>query len=171
MPLTVKGDEIAKFYFLSISRNGFKLGLLVALRAISAIMIIFPMVGTAKFAVTMKSLQDLKIPEKLIQMVVFAYRYIFIFIEEIERMFTASRIRAFQEKTNLHTLRTVGFILGMLFVRSYERSNRVYDAMLARGYNGELKILHEFNLCSKDFVKAFVIITMAILLQIAEYLL
>ena len=171
MPLTVEGDEIAKFYFLSISRNGIELGFLIALRALSAVLLIFPMVGTSKFIVTMKALQDLKIPDKLIQMVVFAYRYIFIFTEEIERMFTAAKTRAFQEKTNLHTLRTAGFILGMLFVRSYERARRVYDAMLARGYTGELKILHEFNLCSKDFVKAGIIIIAAILLQVAGYLL
>ena len=170
MPLTVEGDEI-KFYFLSISRDGIELGFLIALRAISAVMIIFPMVGTSKFVVTMKALQNLKIPDKLIQMVVFAYRYIFIFIEEVERMFTAAKTRAFQEKTNLHTLRTVGFILGMLFVRSYERAMRVHDAMLARGYTGNLKILHEFNLCSKDFVKGFIIIVVAILLQVAGYIL
>jgi len=71
MPLTVEGDEIAKFYFLSISRDGIELGLLIALRAISAVMIIFPMVGSSKFVVTMKALQDLKIPDKLIQMVCF----------------------------------------------------------------------------------------------------
>ena len=171
MPLTVEGDEIAKFYFLSISRDGIELGFLIALRAISAVLLVFPMVGTAKFVVTMKALQNLKIPDKLIQMVVFAYRYIFIFIEEVERMFTAAKARAFQEKTDMHTLRTVGFILGMLFVRSYERARRVYDAMLARGYTGNLKILHEFNLCSKDFIKGFVIIVMAILLQVAGYIL
>ncbi|MBC8233550.1 cobalt ECF transporter T component CbiQ [bacterium] len=171
MPLTVEGDEIAKFYFLSISRNGIELGFLIALRALSAVLLIFPMVGTSKFIVTMKALQDLKIPDKLIQMVMFSYRYIFIFIEEVERMFTAAKARAFHEKTNLHTLRTVGFILGMLFVRSYERAKRVYDAMLARGYTGELKIIHEFDLGSIDFVKGFIIIVVAILLQVTGYLL
>ena len=171
MPLTVEGNEIAKFYFLSISRDGIELGILIALRAISAVILIFPMVATSKFAVTMKALQSLKIPDKLIQMVMFSYRYIFIFTEEIERMFTAAKARAFQEKTNLHTLRTVGFILGMLFVRSYERARRVYDAMLARGYTGNLKILHEFNLCRKDLVKGFIIIVVAVLLQVISYLL
>ena len=171
MPLTVAGDEIARFYFLSISKDGIELGFLIALRAISVAMIIFPMVGTSRFAVTMKALQNLKIPDKLIQMVVFAYRYIFIFIEEIERMFTAARVRAFREKTDLNTLRTVGFILGMLFVLSYERAKRVYDAMLARGYTGNLKILHEFNLCFRDFVKGFIIVALAILLQVVAYLL
>lgn len=169
MPLTVPGEEIASFYFLSISKQGVKLAILIALRAISAVLLVFPMMGTAKLSVTMKALCELKVPNKLIQMFTFAYRYIFIFIGELERMLKAAKARAFKEKTNLQTLKTVGNIIGMLFVRSYERSRRVYNAMLARGYTGELKIIHEFNLCSKDLVKGFIVIGFAILLQVLAY--
>jgi len=170
MPLTVPGDEIATFHFFRASKEGVKLALMIALRAISAVLIILPMAGTSRFTITMKALQTLKVPDKLVQMLMFAYRYIFIFIEELERMLIAARARAFKEKTNLHTLRTTGFILGMLFVRSYERSKRVYEAMLARGYTGNLKILHEFNLCGKDFIKGFIVVAAAILLQFVGYL-
>ena len=166
MPLTVPGDEIASFYFLSVSKKGIELALLIALRATSAVLLVFPMIGTAKLSVTMKALGELKVPNKLIQMLMFTYRYIFIFIEELERMFTAAKARAFKEKTNLQTLKTVGFVLGMLFVKSYERSRRVYNAMLARGYTGRLKILYEFNLGRKDFIKGFIIIGFAIFLQV-----
>jgi len=169
MPLTVSGDEIASFYFLSVSKEGIELAFLIALRATSAVLLIFPMIGTAKLSVTMKALGELKVPNKLIQMFIFAYRYIFIFIDELERMFTAAKARAFKEKTNLQTLKTVGNIVGMLFVRSYDRSRRVYNAMLARGYTGRLKIFHEFDLCGTDLLKGFIIIGLAILLQVLAY--
>ena len=166
MPLTVSGDEIASFYFLSVSKEGVLLALLIVLRATSAALLVFLMIGTAKLSVTMKALGELKVPNKLIQMFMFAYRYIFIFIEELEKMFTAAKVRAFKEKTNLQTLKTVGNIVGMLFVKSCERARRVYNAMLARGYTGRLKMLHEFDLCRKDFFKGFIIIAFAILLQV-----
>jgi cobalt/nickel transport system permease protein len=169
MPLTVSGDEIARFYFLSVSKQGSLLALLIVLRATSAALLVFLMIGTAKLPVTMKALDELKVPNKLIQIFMFAYRYIFIFIEELEKMFTAAKARAFKEKTNLQTLRIVGFILGMLFVRSYERSRRVYNAMLARGYTGRLKILHEFHLGRWDCIKGVIILGAAILLQLLAY--
>jgi len=169
MPLTVSGNDIASFYFLSVSKEGILLALLIVLRATSAALLVFLMIGTAKLSVTMKALDELKVPNKLISIFMFAYRYIFIFIEELEKMFTAAKARAFKEKTNIQTLKIVGFILGMLFVKSYERSRRVYSAMLARGYTGRLKILHELRLGRWDFIKGFIILGFAILLQLLAY--
>ena len=162
MPLTVSGDEIARFHFLSISERGLKMACLIALRAVSAVLLIFPMMGTMRFSSTATALQRLKVPNKLVQMIIFTYRYIFVVLDELGRMFTAARARGFRSGTNLRTLKTVGNLIGMLFVRSYERTEHIHRAMVSRGYDGTLRVLDEFALVKKDFLKAAFVIAAAV---------
>lgn len=168
MPLTVPGNEIARFYFLSISSEGIKLASLIAIKATAAILLIFPMVGTMRFDITIKALEKLKLPRMLVHMVMFTYRYIFLFIDEVQRMTTAISSRGFKKGTNLHTLRTLSRLVGMLFVRSYERTERIYQAMVSRGYDGSFKTLTGFTICRNDVIKAFLLWTVAIALIYLE---
>ena len=151
--------------------KGLKLALLVALRAISIGFLIFPMIGTTKFHRSLKALQKLKTPNKLIQMIMFTYRYIFVFMGESGRMFTAAKVRLFKKRTNIFTFKIIGNLTGMLFIRGFERTQRVYNAMTSRGYRGSLKILNEFKLCGKDFIKGFFVITVAVVLNLARLIL
>jgi len=171
MPLTVPGDKILRLNFVAISGQGLKLSSLIALRAVSICMIIFPMIGTMKFHKTLNALQRLKFPDKLIQIVMFTYRYIFVLLGELAKMSTAAKARLFRRGTNIHTLRITGNLIGMLFIRAFERTQRVYDAMVSRGYKGSIKTLDEFKLSNKDFLKASLIIIMAIMLNLVGHML
>lgn len=53
----------------------------------------------------------------------------------------AARVRA---KTNMHTYRTFGNMLGMVFVHSFDRSVRVYEAMILRGFSGRFSVRGRF---------------------------
>ena len=171
MPLTVPGEVLARVNFVTISWEGLRLASLIALRAISICMLIFPMIGTMRFHSTLKALSRLKIPNKLIQMIMFTYRYIFVFIEESRRMFIAAEARLFRKKTNFHTLRITSNLIGMLFIHGFERTQDIYNAMASRGYKGNLEILDEFKLCGKDFLKAFLVIIGAFILSLARFIL
>ncbi|MBN1872032.1 MAG: cobalt ECF transporter T component CbiQ [Candidatus Omnitrophica bacterium] len=166
MPFTVPGDAMLRLGLLTASQKGFDLAVLIALRAVSMVIIIFPMFGTSEFHRSLKALQKLKVPNKIIQMIMFAYRYIFVFLEMLSRMLTAARARLFNRRTDMFTLRTIGNLTGMLFVRGYEKTERIYQAMQSRGYTGSLSIQDEFRLTGKDFAKAFLIIGMSVLLNI-----
>jgi cobalt/nickel transport system permease protein len=61
--------------------------------------------------------------------------------------------RGFRKQTDIETLRTIGNFLGMLLVRSFERTQRVYDAMLARGYDGTLPGVVGFHARRSDWLK------------------
>jgi len=168
--LTVPGSLLVRLSFLSISREGVKLSLLISLRAISAALLIFPMIGTTRFNLTLKALQKIKIPDKLIQLLMFTYRYIFLFLDEEKRIFIGANSRGWVRKTNLSSLKTMGNLVGMLLVHSFERTERIRDAMLSRGYNGRLKILDEFTLSPKDFIKASLIIAASLLLNLSRWM-
>ena len=171
MPLTVSGDKIVIFNFIAISLKGLKLALLIALRAITICLLIFPMFGTAKFHKSLKALQKLKLPNKLIQIIMFTYRYIFVFMEEFGKMFTAARARLFKERTNIFTLKIISNLTGMLFIRGFERTQGVYHAMASRGYDGDIKDLDEFKLCTKDFIISLFVVTLAVILNLARLIL
>ncbi len=168
MPLTVGGEKEISFYFVNISLRGLKLAALIGLRAISAVLLIFPMIGTTRFNLTIKALQKLKVPGKIVQLIMFAYRYIFVLLEEIRRMTTAAESRLFKKKTDFYTLGVTGNLMGMLFVRGLERTRNVYNAMVSRGYKGSLKTWDKFQLSKADFLKAAAIIIPAIALNVTR---
>ena len=57
----------------------------------------------------------------------------------------AARLRGFAPKTNMHTYRTFGNMLGMVFVHSFDRSVRVYEAMILRGFSGRFQSVTAFR--------------------------
>jgi cobalt/nickel transport system permease protein len=82
-------------------------------------------------------LQRLRVPQTLVQIMAFMVRYIDVIGDEMQRMRIARESRAFEAKT-LGQLKIVAHAAGALFIRSYERGERVYLAMLSRGYTGSL---------------------------------
>lgn len=90
------------------------------------------------------ALHHLNFPEKLIQLFFFTYRHIYTIHSEYIKLNNAIKIRGFKPKTNLNTYKTYAYLVGMMLVRSYVRSKRVYDAMLCRGFKGKFWILDHF---------------------------
>ena len=163
MPLTVKtrpGDTIYFFShlsFLEMNTRGLLLACRVYSKAVAIVLLVVPMFGTNRFDISIKALEHLKIPNSVIQMLLFSYRYIFGFLAELKRMSLAMKIRKFSPSTNLHTLKTYGNFVGTLLVRSFERTEDVYHAMLARGYTGVLRTRFEYRTRAGDFVKSSLI--------------
>ena len=168
MPFTMEGSEICRIYGLKVTFEGVEYGALITLRALSAVILILPMIATTRFEDTMKALERLRVPGIMVQMLMFTYRYIFVFEAEWERMWRAIESRGFRLKTTLYALRMIGRAMGMLFVKSYERSERVYHAMRSRGYTGNQRTLSEFNLKRSDLLLSTLIISLGIILHIIQ---
>ena len=84
----------------------------------------------------------------------FTYRYLHVIADEWHKLHVASRLRGFAPKTNMHTYRTFGNMLGMVFVHSFDRSVRVYEAMILRGFSGRFQSVTAFRATSRDSVFA-----------------
>ena len=154
------------FFIILIFTAGLEKASLVSLRAAAAFLLIFPLLATARFDATLKAIEKIGVPSKLVQVIQFTYRYIFVFTEEIQTMFCAMKSRGFKASTDFYTMKTTGKVIGMLFVRSFERSERVYNAMISRGYMGTARTIMEFKVNKFDLVKAFVVVSFAISLHI-----
>lgn len=95
----------------------------------------------------LRALRSLAMPRIIVATVSFMYRYIFVIGEEALRLMRARDSRSAETEGRKSDgslswrARVLGNMVGSLFLRSYERSERVYAAMQARGYDGELRFL------------------------------
>ena len=101
------------------------------------------LMATTEAPTLLRALRALRLPRLLVASIEFAYRYLFVVTDEASRMLQAraSRSAALPGHRAGGRLawraRIAGNLVGTLFVRSIERSERVHAAMLARGYDGE----------------------------------
>lgn len=87
-------------------------------------------------------LRRLKVPKLMVEMMGLIYRFIFVLLETADTMVTAQNSRL--GYTSLSTgFRSLGALASTLFVRAYKRSDELYTALEARGYDGELNVLEE----------------------------
>jgi cobalt/nickel transport system permease protein len=175
MPLTVPahgGDTLLKFddlHWLTINLRGLQLAGLICLKATAVALLADPLLATAPFPTTVQALARLRVPRIVCQMILQAHRYIFVFDHEASRMSRAMRMRGFRKRTDLDTLRTLGNFLGMLLVHSFERTQRVYEAMLSRGYDGSLPSAEMPAPSRLDWIKAALGATAGMALVLADH--
>jgi len=89
--------------------------------------------NTTPFAELLGVLRRVHFPALLITTLALMYRYLFVLIDEAERMQQARASRTFT-KRRFAVWKTLGTVIGQLFVRSTERAERIYAAMCARGW-------------------------------------
>jgi cobalt/nickel transport system permease protein len=120
----------------------------------------------------LRSLRAFGVPRILVATISFMWRYVFVIGEEAQRLLRAREARSARPAGKVGgSLRwraqVAGNMVGSLFLRSLARSERVYVAMLARGYNGELRSLERFRLTTTDIF--FVAATLASLATLQAY--
>jgi cobalt/nickel transport system permease protein len=89
--------------------------------------------NTTPFAELLRVLQRARVPALLVTTLALMYRYLFVLIDEVERMKRARASRTFA-RTHVHAWKTLATVIGQLFVRASERAERIYAAMCARGW-------------------------------------
>ena len=96
------------------------------------------------FPDVIRGLRSLRVPAIPVSIVAFAYRYVFVLVDEAQRLLRARAARSGGSGpgtggTITWRARVAGGMAGSLFLRTYERSERIYMAMLARGFDGEMR--------------------------------
>jgi cobalt/nickel transport system permease protein len=139
---------------------------LVALTAKLGAMLslVLVLLATSPLHDLLKAAHALRVPGLLIQLVLLTHRYVFLLIEEFDRLRNALRVRGFRAKTDLHTYRTIGQVAGTLLVRSGERAERVGQTMRCRGFDGEFRSLHDFRTTVSDVALFAVLVGSAVFL-------
>jgi cobalt/nickel transport system permease protein len=99
------------------------------------------LVATTSFPGICRGLRRLGVPALFVSQLLFLYRYLFVLMEEAMRVVRARDLRAFGNRGT--GARIFVRIAGTLFLRTVERSERIYGAMLARGFQGEVPSMRQ----------------------------
>ena len=150
VPATMPGETLLALGPVSFSREGMSLAWLVTLKS-NAILMAFLALAATMNAPTMGHAMDrLGVPPKLVFLFLFTYRYLHVIADEWRRLITAARLRGFVPRTGMHSYRTIAHLLAMVLVRSFDRSGRVYQAMVLRGFAGRFASVVGFRARSRD---------------------
>ncbi len=169
MPFSYPGEASYKIVGLSFAWEGFRYATIIFTKALAIVLISFSIFGSSRFDVSMIALQKLRCPKVIVQMLLFTYRYTYVFLEEMQLMHTSMLARGFAPRANIPTLRVYGNFVGTLLVRSFERTDRVYKAMLSKGYQGELHSIVKFKAVPNDYFKAIIIFGVVVILLVADF--
>ncbi|HJX13363.1 MAG TPA: cobalt ECF transporter T component CbiQ [Dehalococcoidales bacterium] len=139
-----KEGEVAGSYNIwlwqvSVTHSGLQVFWNVLAKAWLSILALVTLTATTKITDLLRGLEQLRLPRVMVMILSFMYRYIFVLTDEVMRMKQARDSRNFGSGRRLWQIKTVGSMTGTLFIRSYERGERVYAAMLARGYDGQTR--------------------------------
>ncbi len=147
---------------IAISERGLLIFWNVLAKGYTGVVTIILLSSTTPFPRLLQALRSLKFPQIFIVLLGFTYRYIFVFLDEAMRMKRARDSRLFGGKW-LWQAGVVGSMIGTLFLRSFERGERIFAAMLSRGFDGTYAIPENFRIRPVDliFSALFIAITLA----------
>lgn len=111
-------------------------------------------------------LERMHVPQLLVQIASFMLRYVHVVGDEMHRMSLARQARGF-EATGVRSWPVIAQSGGTLFIRSYERGERVHLAMLSRGYTGRIPELAPHHTTPRDWITALLLPLVGALVLIA----
>jgi cobalt/nickel transport system permease protein len=94
--------------------------------------------------------QRLRLPPMLVQIAMFMLRYLDVILGEMRRMRVARESRGFTA-TDVRHIPVLARSAGALFIRSYERGERVHLAMLSRGYTGQMPVITDISASARQW--------------------
>ena len=106
-------------------------------RSLISLSVMITLVATTPFSRLLAALERLRVPQVLIAILAFMYRYMFVLVDELDKMRRAKLARTFYPSI-WWEIRLMANFVGILFVRAFERAERVYAAMCARGWRGNV---------------------------------
>jgi cobalt/nickel transport system permease protein len=133
VPFFRGGDQVA-LGPVSVSREGLETFAMVSAKAILGTLSAVLLGATTSFPDVLHALERLKAPKLLVLIAAFMYRYLFTIVDEVQRMRAALAARGYAPRHALQ-VQALGRVATALFLRTYERAERVHLAMLARGWH------------------------------------
>ena len=122
---------------LLVSESGLRALANTALKGLLGVSCLVVLGAANPFQLVLSALQWYRMPAALVQLTGFTYRYLFVISDELRRMARARDARGYRGRW-IWQSRIIGQMIATLFLRSYERSERIHAAMSSRGYDGTI---------------------------------
>jgi cobalt/nickel transport system permease protein len=150
---TIKGQALFDIpigpWVLTASSEGVARFVSVAFKSWLSVQAAIVLAAATRFPELLQAMRAVGIPRLLVGMFGLTWRYLFVLVDEALRLMRARTARSGQSRETGKKsggslgwrARTAGGMAGNLFLRAFERSDRIYVAMLSRGYDGEVRTL------------------------------
>jgi cobalt/nickel transport system permease protein len=155
------GEVIWSWGWLQVTGTGLVILGSVSSKAFLSLILLNLLTMTTSIPDLLNGLLVLRTPPLLVAIMVSMYRYISVLIKEFQAMQRAAAARNFRGSSHWQRL-VLGSMLGSLFIRTFDRGERIYQAMLARGYQGIPTQSVATNFTSRD--KKTIIFTLTLVL-------
>lgn len=129
---------------LTASRPGIVLAASMVIKACLVAACLLALAGTTRFPRLLYALRWYRLPETFVMLLAFLYRYLFLVIDQGHHMKQARRSRCARRRPK-GGIRTSGSMISNLVVRSFDRAERVHQAMISRGHDGRIRILEPLS--------------------------
>ncbi len=129
-------NVLARFGPFVLQKSGLRLAGLITLKGNAILAAILALAGSSSPAANAQALLRLKVPAKLVTLILLTQRHLDMLAEEGRRLYQAARLRGFAPKTDLKTYRCYAWFCGLILLRAWDRAERVNAAMRLRGFYG-----------------------------------
>ena len=165
---TVPGSTLVSWriggWSLSVTSEGVVAFTSILVKAWLSVLSATLLIATTHSTELIAAMRALRVPHVLVSTVSFMYRYLYVIADEALRLHRAREARSAASGpkaggTLAWRARVLGGMVGSLFLRSYERSERVYAAMLSRGFDGSARAMRMSPLGRGDFAAMALFVT------------
>lgn len=166
IPFVSSGDRIDVLWF-SVSRDGLWAAFGIVAKATIGAIATITLVATTEVPGILRGMSKLKVPGLIVAIAGFMIRYAELIVEELGRMRMAMTARGYQPRWLGH-LRPIATGAGAMFVRSYERGERVHAAMVSRGFTGTIPVIVEPTITAADWAKGLMLPVVALVIALVS---
>jgi len=146
LPFSTPGEAVWRLGPLAATDRGLALCLLISLKTNAIMLHFLALIATSDAASLGQAMHRLRVPEKLVFLFLFTYRFINVIHGEHQRLMTAARLRGFVPRTSLHTYRTLASLLALVLLSAMRRAEMTRRAMLLRCFAGRFTTLRRFRM-------------------------
>ena len=169
LPFTVEGEPLFSVGPLVGTHEGVSYAARISIKSNAIMVVLIALVASTSILTLGHAMHELRVPKKIVHLFFFTYRYIHVIHREYVRLVNAMKIRGFRPGNNMHTYRTLAYLVGMLLVRSCDRAQRVHNAMLCRGFRGNLYSLSDFSFKATDMISLILMLAVILALGVLEW--
>jgi len=136
----------------------------IMIRFLLSVTAVLALIATTSFPNVCRGLTRMGVPRALVTQLLFLYRYLFLLVEEGTRVRRARDLRAGGGSSR--SLRLAAQVIGGLFIRTMDRAERIYQSMVIRGFDGEMKMIGRLSFSTRDLSFLLGVVTGCVFLRL-----
>ncbi|MFI0411273.1 cobalt ECF transporter T component CbiQ [Actinomadura sp. 3N508] len=168
LPFVATGEETTVLG-VGLSENGLWGAWNILAKGTLGVVASILLAATTEPRLLLLGIERLRMPQLITQIATFMLRYGDVVAAELGRMKVARASRGFEAR-DLRATRVLAKSVGALFLRSYERGERVHLAMLSRGYDGRMPVTHDVGATAAQWTAAAALPLAAALVTLAAWM-